>query len=346
VNRRVRTLSVAGVLALVLFLVALFLPVPYVALGPGEADDVLGQDPRVPAEQVIAVSGAPTYPTSGRLLLTTVSVGTGLSLGEALLRWGQAAYAVVPRTVVYPPQRSQSDTEKRDRADMVASQDSSTVAALSLLGIPRVVRVAGFSAGSRAQGPLKTDDELLTVGGTPVPSLEALRAAVTALPAGEPVTLGVRRDGKPLTVQVTTGSVQEASGQRTVLGASVQLAFTVDVRINLSLVGGPSAGLMYALGILDKLTPGSLTGGKVIAGTGTIDADGTVGIIGGIQQKLRGARQRGATAFLVPAGNCAEAVGAGVDGLQLVQVPAKGGLTAARDDVTQLAAGDTRVPAC
>lgn len=339
----------SGLLTGLLALAALFLPVPYVALGPGEADDVLGADPRVSSEQIISITPTadhPTFPTTGRLLLTTVSESSTLTMGVALVRWLSGSDAVVPERVVRPPQRSQQQQQQVDRQDMVNSQDDATVAALRLLKVPSVVRIAGFGAGSKADGPLRTGDQLVSVGGTPVPTLESLRSAVGALPVGQPAVIVVRRGGREVTTSVVTSSVSEGGAMRTVIGANVALDFAVQVRITLSRVGGPSAGLMYSLGIVDKLTPGQLTGGRTIAGTGTIDPGGSVGIIGGIQQKLRGARQRGATVFLVPAGNCGEARSAGVSGLQLVRVPADGGLAAAYDDLQRLARGDTALPPC
>ncbi len=345
-SRRVQTLSTAAVLCALLFVLALSLPVSYVALGPGPADNVLGTDPNSPGTAIISVPPDKAFPTTGRLLLTTVSVSNTLTLGGALVRWLASSDAVVPRTIPYPPQRSVRETEKQDRQDMVDSQDSSTVAALTLLGVPRVIRVAGFSPGGKADGPLRVKDEVMSVDGTPVPTIEGLVAAVSALPAGSVARLEIRRAGKDIPVEVPTTSTPDGQGTRTMLGAVFQIGFTVDVAVSLQGVGGPSAGLMYSLGIIDKLTPGPLTGGRVIAGTGSIDATGSVGLIGGIQQKLLAARREGATVFLVPGGNCDEAVKAHVGGLQLVRVPADKGLAAAYDDLQRLQRGDTALPAC
>jgi PDZ domain-containing protein len=121
--------------------------------------------------------------------------------------------------------------------------------------------------------------------------------------------------------------------------------FPFDVEISLEKVGGPSAGLMFSLGIIDTVTPGDLTGGKHIAGTGTISPDGLVGPIGGIEQKLQGARAGGATLFLAPAANCQEVAGRIPDGLQVVRVET---LAEARDAVERAGNGqDTSgLPAC
>jgi PDZ domain-containing protein len=152
----------------------------------------------------------------------------------------------------------------------------------------------------------------------------------------------VLRDGEELTRSVPT---QVGAGGRTVVGIfptdSYELPFTIDIGIDR--VGGPSAGLLLALGIVDKLTPGALTGGAHIAGTGTIDGDGTVGRIGGIEQKVVAAQEVGATVFLVPADNCAEAVGAAPKGLQLVRVNT---LEDALDALAAIRDGAGSVPLC
>jgi len=349
VSRRTRALSLASGIALVLAVVALLLPVPYVALGPGETDDTLGADPRAGAVQVLQVTGATTYPTSGELRLTTVSVVDPLDLGQALLRWVERPYAVVPRSVVYPPQKKQSEVDAQNQQDMKVSQDDATVAALGELTPPKV---GAFSDGSKAAPALRVGDVITGVDGTAVTNLAALRALVASLAPGATARVTVRRDGVAQDASVTTIGVTEGRATRTILGITPDTSSPVKVTINLSNVGGPSAGLMFALGILDKLTPGSLTGGRVIAGTGTISPTGDVGLIGGIQQKLQGARhpgrdgQRPATVFLVPEQNCQEAVAAHVGGLQLVKVPQTGGLDAAYSDLQRLARGDTALAAC
>jgi Lon-like protease len=152
----------------------------------------------------------------------------------------------------------------------------------------------------------------------------------------------VRRGGKEQVLSVKT----IASQGRTVVGVLLRNAFVfpTKVSINAGEVGGPSAGMMFALAVYDKLTPGALTGGAKIAGTGTIDSTGTVGPIGGIQQKLVGAKRGGATWFLAPAGNCDEVVGHIPDGLKVVKVAT---FTQARDAVEAIAARQTSsLPPC
>lgn len=140
---------------------------------------------------------------------------------------------------------------------------------------------------------------------------------------GEPVELGIIRDGREMTVQIP---VYPGPGETWLIGVYLDSTFDfpVDVTITLENVGGPSAGMMFALGLVDELTPGPMTGGRHIAGTGTIDPDGTVGPIGGVVQKVAGAREAGAETFLAPAENCAELAGRVPDGMTVYAVSTLG----------------------
>ena len=147
-------------------------------------------------------------------------------------------------------------------------------------------------------------------------------------------------------VTITTAESDDSGAKRAIVGisAGTDHTFPFDIDIKLADVGGPSAGLMFALGLYDKLTPGSLTGGKFVAGTGTIDDDGNVGPIGGIRQKLAGARADGATWFLAPADNCDEVVDHVPDGLDVVKVST---FDQARSAVEAIADGRTgSLPHC
>jgi Lon-like protease len=154
----------------------------------------------------------------------------------------------------------------------------------------------------------------------------------------------VERGGQPVTATITP----KDNGQgRFILGVMLKYLFTFPFTVDISLekVGGPSAGLMFSLGIIDTVTPGDLTGGKHVAGTGTISPDGLVGPIGGIEQKMQGARAGGATMFLAPAANCQEVAGQVPEGLQVVRVE---NLAEARDAVERAGSGqDTSgLPGC
>jgi Lon-like protease len=156
------------------------------------------------------------------------------------------------------------------------------------------------------------------VTSNPVTGQSNLTTLIGAHPAGTTLNLTIVRNGRTQTVQVGT----KESGGRPVMGVQVteQFNFPFTVKFSVGDIGGPSAGMMFALGIIDKLTATNLTGGKFIAGTGEIEVSGKVDPIGGIQQKMVGARDAGATIFLAPASNCSDVKGAIPAGLQVVKV--------------------------
>ena len=328
----------ASVLALALAIAGAVQSVPYVALAPGPAYNTLGQVGDTP---VLTISGARTYPTTGALDLTTVSVQDHITLFQAIKGWFSSTEAVIPREIVIPPEKSEEENEKENTQLMRQSQDDATVAALHQLGLPTTVTVAEITKGSPSDGKLKVGDVITTVDGRPVKGADGLRSLIGTRKPGQSVRIGFRRG--QVAGQVTLATVSSGEPQpRALIGIRPDETSSIKVEIQLKDVGGPSAGLMFALGIIDKLGPGSLTGGKKIAGTGEITADGTVGIIGGIPQKMRGAKASGATVFLVPAGNCTEAKDNKPAGLTLVRVSTlKGALGA----LATLRAGGTP-PTC
>ena len=320
-SRRTLTLLLASVLSVVLTAGAVQARVPYVALGPGPTYDTLGE---VDGEPLLRIEGRPTFPTDGRLDLTTVGVDPRLTLFDAMRGWLDRDRAVVPREVVYPPGKSDEQVDRETAEQMVASQSSAVSAAARQLGFRTAdVLVDGVAADAPADGRLREGDVLRTVDGRPLRDAADLRAAVSGGEVGDVVRIGLERDGRPATVEVRTAASEDDGEPRPVIGVMTReqpVDAPFDVEITLEEVGGPSAGLMFALGILDKLGEPSLTGGQHIAGTGEISATGQVGPIGGISQKLVAAKAKGVDAFLVPEGNCAEAVGTAPDGLPLVEV--------------------------
>ena len=319
-TRRTLTLLLAGFLAVVLAIGGAAQKVPYVVLSPGPAFDTLGTVGRTP---VLSISGAKTYPTDGTLQLTTVSVLDEVTLAQALVAWFNGSEAVVPRELLYPPDQDKDETRKQNAQQMEQSHDDATAAALRVVGLPVTTRVSVREVvpGQPADGRLLAGDVLATVNGKAVSSVTGLRDLLNEQPPGSPVEVGVVRKGQRRSVSLTTVAASD-DPRRAVLGISVgeTSSFPVKVEIQLKDVGGPSAGLMFALGIVDKLEPGSLTGGRHIAGTGEIGSDGTVRPIGGIAQKLQGAKSSGADVFLVPAENCPEARRSAPDDLRLVKV--------------------------
>ena len=321
-SRRALTLLLASLLAIGLSVGAVQARVPYVALGPGPIYDTLGTTGD--GTPVIEIDGATTFPTDGRLDLTTVGVQADLTLVEALRGWFSRDLAVVPREVVYPPGQSDEQVQAQNTEAMRTSQGSAEAAAARQRGA-RIseVRVAQVAPDAPASGLLREGDVLTGVDSTEVRDAAELRALISATQVGDTVRVDYVRDGQPGSADIVTGPAGDDGPGRPVIGVVTEeepLDLPFEVTINLEEVGGPSAGLMFTLGILDKLGESSLTGGEHVAGTGEITADGTVGPIGGIPQKLIAAEAEGADAFLVPADNCAEALLNPPDGLPLVKV--------------------------
>ncbi|MGI8536610.1 MAG: YlbL family protein [Mycobacteriales bacterium] len=320
-SRRTLTLLLATLLAVGLTAGAVQARVPYVALGPGPTYNTLGE---VGGTPVIAIDGRPTFPTDGHLDLTTVNVQSKLTLVEALRGWFARDLAVVPREIVYPPGRTDAQVEQKNTELMRASQGNAAAAAARQLGF-RVaeVAVAEVTPGAPAVGLLENGDVLTSLEGTMLRDATELRSLIAAKQVGDTVRVGFVRGGRPGTVAIKTGASGGDGPSRPVIGVMTQekpVDAPFKVTISLQDVGGPSAGLLFTLGILDKLGQPSLTGGKYIAGTGEISADGTVGAIGGITQKLIAAKAKGAVAFLVPADNCAEAARQSPADLPLLKV--------------------------
>lgn len=312
-----------------------FMKVPYSEMSPGPTVNTLGDSH---GEPVLNISGRKTYPTSGHLNMTTVRV-TGadydMNLLEAVYGWVAGDNIVVPHENLYPNGKTDQESTQENAEEFSQSQESAKVAALKQLGIPVEARVivASVVKGSPSEGKLHAGDVIKTVDGAPVNAPEDVAKLVTKHKPGEPVEFTIvpaaeaaeaekaHREPTGATKVTVVAGKADGDGHAIVgirAGTDHTFPFTIDIK--LADVGGPSAGLMFSLGIVDKLTPEDLTGGKFIAGTGTIDDAGKVGPIGGIQMKTIGARQAGAEYFLTPAENCASAAAHVPDGLTLVKV--------------------------
>jgi len=320
-----------GVWALIVALIALvvltFLPTPYVIQRPGPVYDTLGTAAGADGEQVplIQIDGAKTYETAGTLDLTTVQVVGNRertpSWFELALAWTDSSRAVVPIDSVFPEGVTTEQRDEQNATLMVDSQHEATAAALDELGYDTGAEVVVQQVidDSPAEGSLEAEDVITGVDGAAVSSAKQLKQAIQDA-GGAPVALTVQRSGDERVVEVTPEAQTQGDVTTWLIGVSLRTDydFAVDVTLQLDNVGGPSAGMMFALGIIDTLTEGELNGGENVAGTGTIEADGTVGPIGGIRQKLYGARDAGADYFLAPSTNCDEVVGHIPDGLTVV----------------------------
>lgn len=326
----------ASTLVLIALLCAgVLIKVPYSQMSPGPTVNTLGD---AGGEPVLQISGHKTYPTTGNLNMTTVRV-TGadysMNLVEAVAGWLAHDSVVVPHDTLYPDGKTEEQSSQENAEEFSQSQESAKVAALKALNIPVATRVvvASVVKGSPAEGRLHAGDVIKEVDGKKVEEPGDVSKLVTERKPGEKVVFTVvpapdaaaaeKVHKEPTTTEkiVVTTKKAEDNGRAIVgiqAGTDHTFPFTIDIK--LADVGGPSAGLMFSLGIVDKLTAGNMTGGKFVAGTGTIDEKGKVGPIGGIQMKTVAARKAGAEYFLTPAENCATAAADVPDGLTLVKV--------------------------
>lgn len=324
------------VVFLVLVLVGVLMPVPYVIEEPGPAINVLG---KYEDEQILTVSGQKTYPTEGSLMMTTVSVdgspGYSVTPVELVRSWFDPSRRVLPREALFPEQQTRQQTDLQNSVQMNSSQQDAVAAALTELDITyqRTVVVTAIGKDAPAADTLKPGDAIVSVNGVRSHDIQALREASGKTPAGTKVAMTVRRDGKRLDLQVPAEQKDGRATMGIVLGEGYD--FPVDVDISIGEIGGPSAGTMFALSIYDELTPGALTGGKDIAGTGTIDAEGKVGPIGGIRQKMIGAKKQGADYFLAPGKNCNDVTGNIPDGLHVVRIDSLDGALDATETIAE-----------
>ncbi|KAA6432978.1 ATP-dependent serine peptidase containing a PDZ domain protein [Agrococcus sediminis] len=318
--RRLRRIGWVGLAAAGAASLALaFVPSPYVVEVPGPTFDTLGETDAGP---LISIEGVETYPTEGELRLLTVSL---FGNPERPLTWVDVAEAyldpsdsIIPMDAAFPPDVSVQDSNEAGRIEMQNSQAAAIAAALLHEGYPvdSDVRVAGVIDGSPAEGVLREDDRILRVNGDTAYDVWSIRESIAAVDGA--TSFEIERDGEPLTVEVTP--LVEGDQRLVGIYPANEFEFPFEVDIQLPNVGGPSAGMMFALGIVDELTPGALTAGTQWAGTGTISALGDVGGIGGIVQKMHGAVDAGATHFLAPADNCGEVVGHVPEGLTVYAV--------------------------
>lgn len=337
------------VLGLTLLIPVAFMPSPYVIERPGPVIDTLGVDTSSSiGNPMVQIEGATTYKTTGRLNLLTVSVVGSPSQTPGWLEVAQAwidpAQTILPVDEVFPANQTTQQSDAQNAAMMAESQQDAVAAALIHLGwkVPRQLLVADVFTGTPASGLLKARDQIVAVAGKALSSVEKLRDAIQRNGA-KPIALSVIRSGKPL--EVTIKPYLDGTTYRLGILTGYKYTFPIKVKITAGDIGGPSGGLMFALAVTDKLTPGQLTGGRNISGTGTITADGQVGPIGGIEQKMYGAERAGSTVFLAPADNCSEVVGHIPAGLKVIKVSTLGSAIDALEKLNRGIAINT-LPTC
>jgi PDZ domain-containing protein len=339
-SRRTWTLLFSLVLVVALGLVGGFVQVPYVALGPGPTYDTLSS---VDGTQVVAISGKQTYQTDGQLRMVTVSLTDGITLFGALGLWLSGRYSLAPREDYYQPGESEQQVEQQNVQEFKQSQSNAEVSALRYLHYPVDVVAQTVVDNSPADKHIAAGDKLIEVNGKKVSSVEEVQNSLVDTLPGQTVDVVAQSGSQPpRDMKIKLGSSPDR--KQGFLGITSASFAQVPFKINISLsdIGGPSAGLMFALAVVDKLTPGEINGGMMVAGTGEIDDVGNVTPIGGIPFKLIAARDAGATVFLTPADNCSEAETHVPSGLRLVKVTS---LSSAISELADLKAGRP-VPGC
>ena len=331
-RRRLRRVLAAGtfILVVAVAIAAFTVPINVVIEAPGPTWNVLDNGSSSD-QDVLKVKGTETYPTEGALRMTTVSVsgcpGYPVTTADLIAAWFSSDRRIVDRNEVCPQDQTAEQVEETGKAQMTASQDSAVIAALIETGMATAMRLTVTEVTEQQDSTeVQVDDVLETIapeGGetTTITSFSQLRELMSTIAEGTRVTLGVRRGEQQVSVALTTIAPQKGtSGSLLGLSLKISVDSPVEASFGLSDVGGPSAGMMFALGVVDKITPGALTGNKDIAGTGTINMDGQVGPIGGIQQKIAGAHGAGSKFFLAPASNCDEVKGHEPEGMQVFAV--------------------------
>lgn len=315
-------LGAIGTLAIVaggLFLV--IAPTPYLVEKPGPVYNVLST---IGGKPIISIPDRKTYPTSGALDLLTVTVSGDPKRGASWLEIATAFFSqsdeIIKIKEIYPPGVDTSQVDEEADIMMLDSQAAAKAAALRELGeqIATNVRVSVVQKNGPAWNVLKAGDILSTIDGDIATGIDQVRAKVAASEGKRPVVLEILRDGKKKTFEITPILV-DGKWRLGIFVATVP-EIPVNIDIEIGNVGGPSGGQIFALAVYDLLTPGAMTGGESVAGTGTIDVNGQVGPIGGIRQKMYGARDAGAKYFLAPSKNCSEVIGKIPEGLQVIKV--------------------------
>jgi len=340
----------AAPLTCILLLLAAFVPMPYAVYSPGPTFDILAKDSN--EAEIIQVDGHKTYRDGGELRFTTVQSsprGQKKPLAQALAAWFDPDDAVIPYDIAHPPNQTAADEEREGAVSMITSQDTAIANAMRELGydVPAdVIQVAAVDEAGAAFGELRVRDKFLEVDGKPVKESQDIVDAVQRHGPGDPVELMIQRDDRKLTVELepeeTVVDGEKAMRIGVSLGIGYDFPFDVSIHVDPA-IGGPSAGLMFSLAVYDTLTPGSLTDDEIVAGTGELIDDGSVGPIGGIEQKIAAAEDAGAELFFVPEDNCGDVKGLDPD-MTLVKATTMHGalraLEAWADD------RDTDLPSC
>lgn len=345
--RRAMTLIVALVLLAGLAIGGYFLPVPYIVASPGLAVNTIGETEG--EEPVIQVDGRKTYTHDGGLNMVTVQYTGGpqgrMDMFNLVRAWLSPNESVLPEEAVFPPERSVEEVSEEQSLEMEDSQTAATAAALTELGIDyeNDTVIADVDEDAPAAGKLEQGDTVTEVDGDPAGSNDEVAEEVADRAPGDDVEITVEREGDTERFEMSTTESDDGTAVVGVIVAN-NPDFPFEVDISIGEIGGPSAGMMFALGIMDRLSPEGLTDGNTVAGTGTITTQGKVGGVSGVAQKMVSAQRKGAEYFLVPEESCGQTVdSAASDDLSVVRVSE---LSEAVSALETIRSGDGELPRC
>lgn len=295
-----------------LTIATLLAPIPFVFFKPGVPDNVSGR--------IIQVNDVKTYPVNGKLFITSILVTNPDSPvfgAETIVNWAMGPHVVLPREAVYPAIQPAKEVSRDSRSEMRSSQATATAAALRYLGyeFQELYYISSIRNYSNAIDQLLPGDFIIEIDGKPIRDIDEIRTSYVNKNVGDTLQITVDREDKSGEIEQKTFEIElvenrelnASTGERKpaigiLVGTTAR--FPIDVDFNISGVGGPSAGMIFAVGIIEKLTSEDLLRGRNVAGTGTITASGRVGGIGGVEEKMIGASRIGATIFLAPRENC------------------------------------------
>jgi PDZ domain-containing protein len=286
---------------------------PFYSLGPGPARAV---------QPLIRFDERTRHESEGNFVLTSVRFNRLTAFG-VVDAWLDPVESVVSREELFAPGETEEEERERSISEMDQSKlDAAYVVLEDLTDYPEEhgdgVLIQSVVGGCAADGELYPGDIVTAIDGTAVDTVLEARRVIRAAPAGSGLVFDVMVEGD----RESASLVREPCGgeERPLVGVSMIESFPFDVRISSGEIGGPSAGLAWALGLHDLLTPGDLTRGRTIAITGALAIDGTVIPISGIEDKVVGAAKAGASVLILPGGNLSDARAAGWTDVELVPV--------------------------
>ncbi len=299
----------------------------FIAATTSSNDFLFIPDTAKPVAGKVTVEGGHEPENGGGIYFVDVSLRKARWLERLLPFLQPDGSSLVPQHAVTPPGESFAEQRAQARVDMDRSEQIAAAVALKAAGYavettPTGVLVDGVAIDVPAASVLQQGDLIVGAAGKPVKTLAQLRAVIAAVLPGNSVALRLRRGGE--TIERTVETVRSPTeSKRAILGieASEDARIVLPRKVNIDLgnIGGPSAGLPFALQVYQELGK-DVDRGLRVAATGEIQLDGSILPVGGLKQKTVGVRQANADVFLVPAGDNAETARRYAGGLRVIPV--------------------------